>query len=148
MEVCKYDNAFHESVNQYIVYPGSGIEVHPVNGLRTQSSLFEIPEKGIITSITNTDFNEFNNFMNQKTNHFYEEISLETVSKIRVNHDESNLFNYYSQLFAYSNSTIVLTGPTGSGKKSILELYAKNIKHRAFVHSIRHQRNQSLFDHF
>lgn len=40
MEVCKCENVFHDSVIQHIVYPGSGIEVHPVNGLRTQSSLF------------------------------------------------------------------------------------------------------------
>ncbi len=67
---------------------------------------------------------------------------------IRVNHDESNLFNYYSQLFSYSNQPLVLTGPIGTGKKSILELYAKNIRHKSYVHSIRCNQNRSLMEIF
>lgn len=43
MEVCKCENSFQDSVIKYIIYPGSGIEVQPMNGLRTQSCLFEIP---------------------------------------------------------------------------------------------------------
>jgi hypothetical protein len=147
IDLCRCENMFEKSVINNIVYPSSGIEVHPINGLRMQSSLFEIPERGIISLNTKIGFSDFTNFMNPK-NKIYEEINPENTASIRVNHDESNLFNYYSQLFSYSNQPLVLTGPLGTGKKSIFELYAKNIKNKAIVHSIRHNQKHSLMELF
>lgn len=101
----------------------------------------------MLTLNTRIGFSDFSNFMSSK-NKLYDEINPECTSSIRVNCEESNLFNYYSQLFSYSNQTIVLTGPVGSGKKSILELYAKNIRNKAVVHSIRHNNKLSLMEIF
>lgn len=65
---------FDKSVINSIVYPSSGIEVHPVNGLRMQSSIFEIPERGMLTLNTRIGFNDFNNFMSSKSK-LYDEIN-------------------------------------------------------------------------
>ena len=101
----------------------------------------------MLTLNTKIGFNDFDNFMSSK-NKLYDEINPECTSSIRVNYEESNLFNYYSQLFSYSNQPLVLTGPVGTGKKSILELYAKNIRNKAISYSIRYNTKHSLIDVF
>jgi hypothetical protein len=101
----------------------------------------------MLTLNTRIGYDDYNNFMSSK-NKLYDEINPECISSIRVNHEESNLFNYYSQLFSYSNQPLVLTGPVGTGKKSILDLYAKNIRSKAIVYSIRYNTKHSLMDLF
>jgi len=72
-----------------------------------------------------------------KTNKFYEEIIISEPNLIRVNCYESNRYSYSAQLASYNNVPTMLFGPANSGKKSIIELYAKNLKAKSQFYSIR-----------
>jgi Cdc6-like AAA superfamily ATPase len=49
-------------------------------------------------------------------------------------------------LFSYSNTPIILTGQPGSGKKAILDLFAKNNKNKSQLYSIRFTNKKSLME--
>ena len=100
-----------------IVYPNCGIDVQPITGLRTQSSL-GIPEKGIITNVLRSDL--IPDSEAPKNNKFFEEIVISDAHLIRVNYSESNKFNYLAQMSGMTNTPVMLIGPQNSGKKTIL----------------------------
>ena len=63
---------------------------------------------------------------------------------IRVNYEESNRFNYISQLSFVNNHAVVMLGAPNTGKKSIIELFAKNMRNKSQFYSIRYFNRESL----
>lgn len=127
-EVTKADNFGPDELPNSIIYPNCGLEVQLMSGLRSQSSL-GIPEKGIITNVLRADLAA--DTEPSKNNKFFEEIVISEVHLIRVNYEESNRFNYVAQLAALESTPVMLFGPQNSGKKTIVELYSKNMRSKS-----------------
>jgi hypothetical protein len=117
--------------------------VQIISGLRTQSSL-GIPEKGIITNILRSDL--LTDPEAGKNCKFFEEIVISEAHLVRVNYSESNRFNYLAQLAALTHTPTLLIGPTNSGKKTIVELFAKNMRTKSQFYSIRYRSRERLTD--
>lgn len=49
-----------------------------------------------------------------------------------------------AQLAAQDSTPVMLFGPQNSGKKTILELYSKNMRSKSQMHSIRFRNRESL----
>lgn len=63
---------------------------------------------------------------------------------IRVNHHESNKFSYISQLSFLTETPVILLGAPNTGKKSIIELFVKNMKNKTQFYSIRYLNRDTL----
>ena len=115
--------------------------MQPINGLRTQSTL-SIPEKGIITNSLRSDL--LGEADPQKGNKFYEEIVISEARLIRVNCKESAKMSYVAQLSSFTHTPVLLLGPANSGRKTLLEIYAKNMRQKSQFYSIRYHSRSSL----
>ena len=83
MEIAKIQTNYAEQLGNCIIYPNCGLEVQPLNGLRTQSSM-SIPQKGIITNLLRSDLIPESEAT--KNNKFFEEIVISQALLIRVNY--------------------------------------------------------------
>ena len=109
--------------------------MQPLNGLRTQSTL-GIPEKGIITNALRSDL--MSEADTQKGSKFYEEIVISEARLIRVNYQESAMLSYTAQMSALTRTPLLIIGPPNTGKKTLLEIHAKNMRQKTQFYSIRY----------
>ena len=116
---------FPEGLNKYVVYPGAGLEIHPIRSVRAQSTLPNIPSCGVPTNIL-TYMNLLQENIQTVKNKFYEEIYLDQPYLVRINTDESAIYSYKNLLNSFVEDPILVYGPCGTGKKSLIDLYVKN----------------------
>ena len=61
-----------------------------------------------------------------------------------MNYSESNRFNYISQISFITNTPVFLFGAPNTGKKSIIELFAKNTRSKSQFYSLRYKSRDQL----
>lgn len=61
-----------------------------------------------------------------------------------MNYSESNRFNYISQISFITNTPVLLFGAPNTGKKSIIELFAKNTRSKSQFYSLRYKSRDHL----
>ena len=77
---------FPDGINKNIIYPGAGLEIHPIRSVRAQTALPNIPACGVPTNLLTQSA-----FLQENTqtvkNKFYEEIYLDQPYMVRINTD-------------------------------------------------------------
>lgn len=110
---------FSEGLNKYVIYPGAGLEIHPLRSVRAQSAMPNIPSSGVPTNLLLSS-NLLQESSQLTKNKFYEEIYLDQPHLVRINTDESALFSYLILLNSYTGTSTMLYGQGSTGKKSIV----------------------------
>lgn len=75
----------------------------------------------------------------QKNNKFYEEIVISESRLIRVNYTQSIKMSYVSQLISFTGTTLLMLGPANTGKKTLIEIYAKNMRNKTQFYPLRYK---------
>jgi hypothetical protein len=135
---------FSEGLNKYVIYPGAGLEIHPLRSVRAQSAMPNIPSSGVPTNLLLSS-NLLQESSQLTKNKFYEEIYLDQPHLVRINTDESALFSYLVLLNSYTGTSTMLYGQGSTGKKSIVELYGKNNQEKEEVHCMRLKRHNQYY---